>query len=155
MAIKTYSIDDEIADKFAEQTPEQETSAVLEQLMRDYLDENPDQDIVLDLKNTGLTDSQEEMVHAMVKDNVSSIGSTQLFSKAKKYNVYGRSHHFGDGISAIVSSEKIPYSKEDDKFVSENVPCGGCGQGFPINVLVDNDGVCPKCDTKTVRLPED
>ncbi len=107
MAIKTYSIDDDIADKFAEQTPEQETSSVLEQLMRDYLDEQPDQEIVSDLKNTGLSDSQEDMVHAMVKDNVSRIGSQQLFSKAKKYSVYGSSHHFGSRMKAIVNNEDI------------------------------------------------
>lgn len=155
MTIKTYSIDEKVAEKFADQTPEQETSAVLEQLMRDHLEEQPDTEITLDLKNTGLSDKQEELLHAMVKDNVSKIGRNQLFGKARKYNIYGRSHHFGKAVSSIVNSDELPYIIEDDDVLTENVECGGCSQRFPINVLVDNEGVCPKCDTKTVRLPED
>jgi len=152
MAIKTYSIDKDIAKKFKDQTPEQETSNVLEQLMRDYIDEQPDQEIVLDLVNTGLSDSKQELLEAMIDENINRKGNQPLFGLARSQNIYGRSHHFGKGLKSIVTSDEIPYTREGDKIVSDTLQCS-CNARFPINLFIDEGGDCPSCGKKAVRLP--
>lgn len=151
MGVHTFSIDDEIAQKFKEQTPSQETSNVVEQMMRDYLDETPDQDIQLDFNNLGLSQSQEELVQLFAEKNVKKKTTNAVFDLAKKNGIYGRSHHFGEAMESISNNKDIPYAVRNEKLISEAVECS-CGARMQINVVIDNDCRCFQCDTKIVRL---
>jgi len=151
MAIKTYSINEDVAEKFKQQTPEQETSNVLQQLMEDYINETPSRDIQIDLKKTGLTRKQQRLLDLIVEENRKKIGTTKLYEKARSSNIYGSSHHFGNGLKAIVKSDSIPYTRDGDKIVPERVECG-CGSAATLNVLIGNTGECLKCGKTIVRL---
>jgi len=151
MAVKTYSIDKNTAEKFKEQTPEQETSKVLENLMKEYIEGSPEQKIVLDVSKNRLTDSQNELLEMFIDNNLSSKSTQSAFQNARGRNIYSRSHHFGKAMKAI-SNSKMPYSTENGKVVTEKVECD-CGASFYFNIYVAQDGFCPNCEKKAVRLP--
>lgn len=152
MAVKTYSIDNNIAEKFKDETPEQETSKVLEQLMRDYLDEAPDKEIVLNLRKTRLSKSQQELLEMMIRRNIHGRTTNSLFNLSRKNDIYGRSHHFGEGLKSIISSDKVPYYIDDDEIKADTVECV-CEARQPFKMVVENQGECANCGKKFVELP--
>lgn len=151
MGIHTYSLDDEVARKFKEETPSQETSKVLEHLMKEYLDEAPDQNIQVDLQKISLSDAQRDFLEALVDRNIKQKTTNSLLHLAKKRGIYGRSHHFGEGLSTIVEHSEIPYVRSSNgKIVTDEVTCS-CGASSYFHILVDNDMKCPGCEKVIVR----
>jgi len=150
MGVYTFSLNDETAKKFKNETPKQETSAVLEQLMKDYLDEQPEKEIILDLKKLNLSDSQQQLLDMLIEEKISKKNTNNLFSACRKKNIYGRSHHFGEGLSSIVNNEEIPYKLENDVIISKDVDCS-CGSSQAFVALVKNDFSCFNCGKKIVR----
>ena len=152
MTVKTYSLDEEVAEKFKQETPQQETSKVLEQLMRDYVDDAPEKDIQVDLQKLSLSDSQQELLDAMVERNITEKTTNSMFGMARKKSIYGRSHHFSEGLGSLVKNDEVPYTKNSNgKIIPEEVECS-CESSFYLNVLIDNDCKCLDCDKVIVRL---
>jgi hypothetical protein len=152
MGIHTYSLDDEVAKRFKNQTPSQEASKVLEQLIRDYLDDKPEKNIQIDLNSLSLSDSQRELLDAMVDRNFSEKTTNSLFNLAKKHGIYGRSHHFGEGMKSLIQNDEIPYTRnKNGNIVADEVDCD-CGASFYFNTLVGNESKCPNCGQVILEL---
>jgi len=151
MGVHTFSLDDGIAQKFKNETPQQETSACLEQLMRDYLDEMPEQDIIFDINSLRLSNSQQELLELLVDKNINGRSTNALFSLCKSRSIYGRSHHFGEGLKSIVQSDKIPYIRKNDKIYADEIECS-CGSSQSFAVVLKNNKECPNCDRKIVEV---
>lgn len=151
MAVKTYSIDDKVAEDFKENTPKQETSNVLEELMQDYLDSSPERNIQLDLKKTGLNDNQQRLLEEMIEDNFSSKSLQAVTNLSRSKNIYNDSKYVGEALKAMDKSDLIPYSTNDGKVYPEDVECE-CGSRVSFNVLVSNDCKCLGCENKIVQV---
>lgn len=153
MGVHTYSIDDKVATRFKDKTPEQETSSVLEQLMRDYLDESPKQDIQLDLTKNHLSKSQQNLLELMIEKNIHGRSTQSLMAAARRNDIYSRSHHFGEGLRAVIESESNPYIRGDNGDIKSGTIKCSCGASNPFHMVVGKDGECPKCGKKIVRMP--
>lgn len=151
MTVKTYSIDEKLAEKFKNQTPKQETSNVLENLMRDYLDETPDRDIQLDLTKTNLNDNQQRLLEEMVERNISNSNKQRINRICRQKNIYKDSKYVGQALKAIDKDENIPYTLINGKVEPEDVKCN-CGSKAPFKVLLKNNKECPECNAQIVEV---
>lgn len=150
MGVHTFSLDDSVAQNFKNQTPPQETSAVIEQLMRDYLDEEPEKEIIFNKESLRLSDSQQELVELLIEKNVNGKSTNALFGLCRGKGIYGRSHHFGEGLKSIVQNEEIPYRRKDDKIYADEIKCG-CGSKQSFALVLKNDKKCLNCDKQIVE----
>jgi len=151
MAIKTYSINEEIAEKFKEETPRQQTSNVLENLMREYIDETPDRNIQLDMTRTNLNDNQQRLLEEMIERNVNSVNKQYINRICREKNIYKDSKYVGQAIKAIVKDDNIPYKLLNGKVEPEDVRCS-CDCATAFNVLLENDRKCLKCEAEIVEV---
>lgn len=151
MVVKTYSVDKEVAEKFKKNTPRQETSNILENLMREYLDEAPDIDIQLDLTSTELNDNQQKILNMMVEENISNKNSKALFRMSKSRGIYKESKYFGQALKTIVKNQNIPYTRDGDKIEPEEVECS-CGANVSLKAVLGNDCKCIGCGAKIVKI---
>lgn len=151
MGVHTFSLDDDVAQNFKNKTPKQETSAVIEQLMRDYLDEAPEKEILFDLSKLRLSDSQQQLLELLIKKNVNGRPTNALFNLCKSRSIYGRSHHFGEGLKSIVQNDEIPYRREGDKIYADEIECS-CGSSQSFAVVLKNNKECPSCDRKIIEV---
>lgn len=154
MGIKTYSIEDEIAKKFKEQTPARETSKVLENLMKEYLDEKPDSELEHKtlFEDLELTRKQNMLLDFLItKDFSEGTKVVKIFKSAQDEGIYSRKHHFKEAIKVLSKNEKIPYKLENNKLTKLDVNCV-CGTTWPISGLRKTGGECKKCDRKLVDL---
>lgn len=152
MAIQTYSIDKEIAEKFKAQTPDQKTSAKLEELMAEYIDE----DVEEKKQPLKLTDpavvskKRRKLFRNIVEKNWLGKQKSQIFSKIRGTGMYSGDsgkYHFKQAMKFLLKLDDVPIMSENDKIVAEEFICmnEGCDAGLTAHVLRKNDFKCLSC----------
>jgi DNA-directed RNA polymerase subunit RPC12/RpoP len=152
MVVKTYSIDEDVAEDFKHKTPAQETSAVLEQLMREYIGDTEDVELALDLNKTNLNEKQTKLLKELLLHNKPKVSRSEFFKLAKKNNIYTESRWFKHAAKKIVASDKIPVEKNGAKFELEKIDCPNCGFDNYTDILVQENGKCDECGAKILKL---
>lgn len=156
MAIQTYSIDKDIAEKFKNQTPKQKTSQKLEELMADYLDESVEdkkQPIKI-LDRNVVTKKRRRLVEMIVEHEWFRKTGPQVFQKAKSKGLYqgdSAKHHFKEAKKFISRYDECPISY-GSKFKAETFECRNldCPSELTLLGLKGNDYQCPKCGRRYV-----
>jgi len=154
MAIRTYSIDDQTAEEFKEQTPDRKTSEILQNLMEEYLGDQKHQDLEHEtlFENVKLTQKQNALLDFLItKDFKQGKKLAAIFQECKNEGIYSRKHHFKEAIKNLSNNDRIPYDVEGSKLTKLKVNCI-CGASWPISGLQKSAGVCTQCDRKIVDL---
>ena len=153
--IKTYSIDEQIAQKFSEQTPQQETSKELEKLMADYIDEDlePKKEPVKVLDRNVVSDKRRKLVEIIVKEDYWKKTGPQVFKKLKskgRYQGDSGSYHFKEALKFLEKLEGSGIKREKRKIVPKQFNCKeeGCKAIISLKNLNKNNMECPKCERR-------
>jgi len=154
-AIKTYSIDKEIAQKFSEQTPKQKTSIELEKLMAEYIDEDLEErkSPITILDGNVVSDKRRKLVELIVEQNLWRKTGPQVFKKLKSKGHYqgdSGSYHFKQALKFLEKLDASGIKREKRKIVAEQFNCEeeGCEVMISLKGLNKNDMKCPECEKR-------
>jgi len=157
MAIQTYSIDKEIAEKFKQQTPDRKTSQKLEELMADYIDEDVSdrkQPIKI-LDRDVVTRKRRQLVKHITENDWFNKTGPQILNKCRSTGLYqgdSAAHHFKQAKKFLLRFDGAPLTSENNKIVPEEFICmnDGCDASLYLTVLADNDMQCRTCGRRYV-----
>lgn len=157
MAIRTYSIDEEIAEKFKNQTPKQKTSQELEKLMADYIDQDASKKRkpIKILDRDLVSKRRRDLVEAMTENGWFYRGTSKIMKKCRSEGLYqGKTakHHFREAKKFLIRSDAVPIGKKGGKLVPEEFDCmdDGCEARLTLPALDSNDLMCPECGRRYV-----
>lgn len=152
MAIKTYSIDKEIAEKFKQETDDGKTSAKLQELMAEYLGEDlTDRKKPINLiKRNQVTKKRIDLIKEILDQDLFGKTRPQIFTHLRDKGIYSGdsgSHHFKEAMKFLIRHDDIPITTEKDKIQPEQIRCmeKDCDTGFSFKVLYSQDMQCPGC----------
>lgn len=157
MAIRTYSIDEEIAEKFKNQTPKQKTSQELEKLMAEYIDENASEkkEPIKILDRDLVSKRRRDLVKAMTENGWFYRTGSQIMKKCRSEGLYqGKTaqHHFREARKFLLNCDEVPIVREGSKLIPDEFICreDGCEAYITLPALDSNDMECPKCGRRYV-----
>jgi len=157
MAIRTYSIDEEIAEKFKNQTPKQKTSQELEKLMADYIDEDASKkkEPIKILDRDLVSKRRRDLVKAMTENGWFCKTGSQIMKKCRSEGLYqGKTakHHFSEAKKFLVNCDEVPIVREGSKLVGEKFTCkdDDCDALTSLPGLEYNDMRCEVCGRRYV-----
>lgn len=148
--VKTYSLDSDIAEKFAEQTPSRKTSEKLEELMADYIDEEAEKDPVFELWDKDLMSKKRNKFCNLILESLDgrqAVIKSKLTKKARNAGIYSQKSHIKDAIKFMIRSEEIPLRSEGRKLIDEDFLCRAdeCTSVLTPSMLMKQGRECPKC----------
>lgn len=166
MGIQTYSLPDELAEKFKNNTPERKTSKKLREIMREYLEdkdvevedqENPNEGLVNPIDLSSLTNKQKKLFKTIYENAYFGLNKAKMRTKAvKNHGVYSRTRSYREGIDTLVKNDSVPIVFKGGKIVSQQIDCPKCGSDSTLEEIKDEDGDCPWCtDTKYSFISEE
>lgn len=153
MAIQTYSIDEEIAQKFKNQTPERKTSARLEELMADYIQEDSQklrEDVKL-LDRDKVTPKRRQLFKKILEKDLDNLPDSKIRKALHKHSLYtgdSGKHHYREAVKFMIREDDVPLTKDyGGNLVFESKECmdEDCDSEFSVKVLKKNDMECPAC----------
>jgi len=157
MAIRTYSINEEIAEKFKNQTPKQKTSQELEKLMAEYIDEDASrkEEPIKILDRDLVSKRRRDLVKAMVDNSWFYRSAPEIMKKCRSEGLYqGKTakHHFREAKNFLIRSDEVPIEKKGGKLVPEEFDCmnDGCEARLTLPALDSKDLMCPECGRRYV-----
>lgn len=150
MGIHTLSLDDELMEKLDENTASRKKSQKVEELIQEWLDEDPDVKTDMNIvENSSLTDVQKDVVYSMIKNGKTEMNGAQWANFIEKY--YDKNTLKNKCHMKITGDPNIPYSSDGDKSLSSRKIECECGANIHVGPLSKNAGECPKCGRVIVK----
>ena len=165
MGVHTFSIDDNIKQKFKQNTPERKTSQELQKLMEEYLknkeveiEETKSQDLgfenPIDIRH--LTDKQKKLFYCIYRNNYFGKNKASIQKKAvNKHGVYSRTRSYKEGIQALAKSDDVPIAFKGSDVIAQDFECPKCGSSTNLSEVIDYNGECFWCDGEKFQFFKD
>lgn len=149
MGLHTFSLDDELMQKFDKKTENGQKSQIVETLIREhYLGNEAKQRARKFVNYSGLSKNRKQLAQEIIDLDKSSIKKPKLFKRVKRKAIYSQKESCKQGLNALHHNEKIPIKIENQEIIKDGKTCHNCDSKITFGILENNDMECPVCEQK-------
>lgn len=149
MGLHTFSLDDDIMEKFDEKTDNGKKSQAIENLIREhYLGEEAKSQPVKFIDYSGLTRNRKQLAQEIIDIDNTPISKPKLFKKVNNKAIYSKKESYKQGLNALHHNSSVPIKLENGKVTKGEKECVSCGATVTYGILENNGYECAGCGQK-------